>query len=106
MNNFIDIDLGQQEVEKNYITIIFEDKESRVSWYADTSLEDARFSIICACDALVDSEFEVLDDRAKPVDLNKVDKFKNGSIFFLRKKATSNNPTNILCDGRKNYTWR
>ena len=101
MNNLIEIPMNQQEVEKNYITIIFEDKESRVSWYADTSIEDARFSIICACDALVDSEFEVLDVTAKPVDMNKITHFKNGSIYFLRKKATIGKPTNILLDGRR-----
>lgn len=90
----------ESEIEKNYITVIFEDKESRVSWYADTAIEDARFAIICACDSLVDGEFEVLDDKAKPVDINSVKSFKNGSIYFLRKKMNGK-PTNILLDGRR-----
>jgi hypothetical protein len=103
MSNLIDLGIPEsepKELEKNYITLIFEDKESRVSWWADTSIEDTRFSIICACDALVDSEFEVLDDRAKQVDFNTINFFKTGSIFFLRKTANSK-PTSILLDGRR-----
>jgi hypothetical protein len=89
-----------KELQKNYITLIFEDKESRVTWWADTSIEDTRFCIICACDALVDSEFEVLDDRAKIVDFNTMNSFKTGSIFFLR-KTNNSKPTTILLDGRR-----
>ena len=39
------------EIQKSYITVIYEDKESKVSWYTDTSLEDTRFAILCACDS-------------------------------------------------------
>jgi hypothetical protein len=96
----IDVSLNSQQLAKNHITIIFEDKESRVSWWADTPIEEARFSIICACDSLVDGEFEVLDEKAKPIDLNTITLFKTGSVFFLRKKNTGK-PTNILLDGRR-----
>jgi len=100
MNNLIDIDIVNKEIAKSYVTIIFEDKESKVGWYLDTPLPDIRFSLLCACDALVDSEFEVLDDKAKTVDINKMTEFRNGAVFFLRKKA-SNKPTNILLDGKR-----
>lgn len=104
MSNLIDIDFAKpntaNEVPKNYITVIYEYKDSRVSWYADTPIDDVRFSILCACDALVDADFEVLDDKAKNVDFNTITEFKDGSVFFLRKKNT-NKPTNILLDGRR-----
>jgi hypothetical protein len=99
--NLINLDSDNTDaLAKQYITIIYEDKESRVSWYVDTPIEDARFSVICACDALVDSEFEVLDDKAKIINFNSITNFKNGSIYFLRKKK-SGKPTNILLDGRR-----
>lgn len=101
MKNTIHLDSNiTQEVPKNYIFVIYEDKESRVSWYADTSIEDARFAIICACDSLVDCEFEVLDDKAKVLDVNKIKSFINGTVFFLRKKNNAK-PTNILLDGKR-----
>jgi len=101
MNNLICFDSdAQEEIAKSFIHVIFEDKESRVSWYADTSIEDTRFAIMCACDSLVDSEFEVLDEKAKLVDLNKVQSFKNGAVYFLRRKPNSK-PTNILLDGKR-----
>jgi len=101
MYDLIDLNTNTaEEIPKNYIHVIFEDKESRVSWYADTSIEDARFAITCACDSLVDSEFEVLDDKAKVVDLNKIQSFKTGAVFFLRRKS-NNRPTNILLDGKR-----
>ncbi len=44
--NFVDIEI-RDEIEKKYITLIYEDKDTRVSWYADTDIEDVRFAIIC-----------------------------------------------------------
>jgi hypothetical protein len=88
------------EIQKSYITVIYEDKESKVSWYTDTSIEDTRFAILCACDSLVDSEFEILDDKARVVDFNTINTFKNGSVFFLRKKVNGK-PTNILLDSNR-----
>ena len=80
------------EPEKITLTLIFEDKESQISWNPkDTSLEDAKFMFMCSCDALVDGEFEILDMQAKPIDLKELTEFKNKSVFYLRKKAT--NPT-------------
>jgi len=93
------LNLETKELDKCYLTLIFEDKENRVTWFTDTDLEDVRFAILCACDSLVDGEFEVLDDKAKPVNLHKTKEFKSNSIFFLRKKH--NKPTNILLDGNR-----
>ena len=89
------------EPEKITLTLIFEDKESQISWNPkDTSLEDAKFMFMCSCDALVDGEFEILDMQAKPIDLKELTEFKNKSVFYLRKKAT-NKATNLLIDGRR-----
>lgn len=90
----------KEEIEKKYITLIYEDKETRVSWFADTEIDDVRFAIICACDSLADGEFEVLDDRAKAIDVNTMSVFKNGQVLFLKKKQ-SNKPTKILLDGKR-----
>jgi len=98
--NFVDLDVNPDEIEKKYITIIYEDKDTRVSWYADTEIEDVRFAIICACDSLVDGEFEVLDDKAKTIDINTTKQFDNGQIIFLKKKG-SGKPTSILLDGKR-----
>ena len=93
------LNLESKELDKNYITVIYEDKENRVSWFADTDIEDVRFAILCACDSLADGEFEILDDKAKIVNLNLTKEFKNNSLLFLRKKH--NKPTNILLDGNR-----
>ena len=96
------LDLGHcyKNEEKSYITVIYEDKENRVTWFSDTSIEDVRFALICACDSLVDGEFEVLDDKAKSIDINTTKLFRNGSIYFVRKKNNTK-PTNILLDGNR-----
>jgi len=97
--NFIDLE-PSEEIPKKYITIIYEDKDTRVSWFADTEIDDVRFAIICACDSLVDGEFEALDDRAQTLDVNKTKQFENGQIIFLKKKG-SGKPTSILLDGKR-----
>ena len=40
------LDLGHcyKNEEKSYITVIYEDKENRVTWFSDTSIEDVRFA--------------------------------------------------------------
>lgn len=93
------LNLESKQLDKNYLTLIYEDKENRVSWFSDTDIEDVRFAILCACDSLVDGEFEVLDDKAKLKNLNIEHEFKHNSILFLRKKH--NKPTNILLDGNR-----
>jgi len=49
---------------------------------------------------LVDGEFEVLDDKAKTIDINTTKQFDNGQIIFLKKKG-SGKPTSILLDGKR-----
>lgn len=93
------VDFGPKEIQKNHITVLYEDKDNQVSWYIDTPIEDVRFAILCACDSLADGEFEILDFQAKKVNLDEINEFKNNSIFFLRKKH--NKPTNILLDGNR-----
>lgn len=94
------IDFGN-EPEKITVTLIFEDKESQISWDPkDTSLKDAKFMFLCSCDALADGEFEILDSQAKPVNIDEISEFHNKSVFYLRKKA-SNKTSNLLVDGRR-----
>ena len=96
----VEIQDQQTDMTKQYVTILFEDKDTRVSWYADTDIEDTRFALICACDSLCDSEFELLDSQAKPIDINSLNNIVNGSIYFLRRKQT-NKPTKIMLDGKR-----
>jgi hypothetical protein len=88
------------QLEKDSISLIFEDKDTEVKYYKDTDIDDIRLAILCACDSLVDSEFDILDDKAKVIDINSVKNFKNGTTYFLRKK-NSGKSTNILLDGNR-----
>ncbi len=90
---------NEKIIQKTNITLIYEDKVQTVSWFSDTPISDARFAVICACDSLVDGEFQVLDDRANILEIEKITEFKNNQIFFIKK--TSSNPTNILLDSRR-----
>ena len=91
----------QNEPEKITITLIFEDKESQVSWSPqDMSLEDVKFMFMCSCESLCDTEFEILDLSGKTIDINSITEFKNKSVFYIRKKNT-NKISNLLFDGRR-----
>ena len=90
-----------QQNQKITITLIYEDKDSQISWDPKTtSLKDAKFMFLCSCDALADGEFEILDIQAKPVDINALTSFQTGSVFYLRKKE-GNKVSNILLDGKR-----
>ena len=104
-----------QEPEKITVTLIFEDKESQVSWSPqDMSLEDVKFmfmcsceslcdtefEFMCSCESLCDTEFEILDLSGKTIDINSITEFKNKSVFYIRKKNT-NKISNLLFDGRR-----
>ena len=91
----------EQEPEKITVTLIFEDKESQVSWSPqDMSLEDVKFMFMCSCESLCDTEFEILDLSGKTIDINSITEFKNKSVFYIRKKNT-NKISNLLFDGRR-----
>ena len=50
------------------------------------------------CDSLIGGEFEVMDDKAKSIDINSTQLFRNVVIYFVRKKNNTK-PMNILLDG-------
>ena len=83
----------EQEPEKITVTLIFEDKESQVSWSPqDMSLDDVKFMFMCSCESLCDTEFEILDLSGKAIDINSLTEFKNNSVFYIRKKKTNKYP--------------
>ena len=88
------LDYSDNGIEKKYITLLYEDKETRVTWYADTPLNDTKEAILSACESLCDSEFDIIDFQAKPIDINLFKDFKEGSIFFVR-KINNNNSNSI-----------
>ena len=75
--------------KKMFITILFEDQENRVSWYADTPLADIKDALTCALESLCDSSYELLDFQAKPIKIEQISSFKDGSIYFLRRVETN-----------------
>ena len=91
----------QNEPEKITITLIFEDKESQISFNPqDINLEDTKFMFMCSCESLCDTEFDILDFSGKIIDINLINEFKNKSIFYIRKKQT-NKLSNLIVDGRR-----
>ena len=85
--------------EKYIVTLIFEDKESKVTWNPnEMDFNDVKFMLLCSCESLVDSDFEVLDVQGKTIDINSLKEIKNNSVFYLRKK---NQISNLLFDGRR-----
>lgn len=106
MEFFKSILSSNEEIKKGIVTIIYEDKETKVSWYPDTPFEDTKLALNCACDALCDSEFELLDFQAKIIQIEGLSELKDGSIYFLRKKPQESNSKelktgNILVDGKR-----
>ena len=96
--------MGGDEDKKGKVTLIYEDKDTQVKWYEDTPFSDTKFAIQCACDAMCDSEFEVLDYQAQIIDIENLKEIKDGSIFFLRKKQNDKKQSivsNILLDGKR-----
>lgn len=90
-----------QDYKKIEVTIIYEDKESKIKFDQDSSLEDAHLAITCACESLCDSEFEILDLTAKIIDIESLKEIKDKSIFFLRKKKDSVKLNNTLLDSKR-----
>lgn len=105
MDFFRSIISSEDSNKKNQITLIYEDKETKVSWYADTSFEDTKLALTCACDALCDTEFEILDLQAKPLNFDEISELKDGAVYFLRKKKQEDikevKTSNILLDGKR-----
>jgi len=87
------------EIPRTKITLIYQDKEQIVTWFSDTQISDARFAVICACDSLVDGEFQALDEKANSINFEKIEIFKNNQIFFIRK--LNSKPSQILLDSRR-----
>lgn len=89
--------------DKITITLLFEDKETKVSWCpSETSNKDAKFMFLCACDSLIDSHFEIYDSNGALIDHNSLYHFKNNSGFFLHKAKKGTKPiANLLLDDKR-----
>lgn len=95
------LDFGDTQNTKISFTLIYQDNESKISYDpSDTSLEDAKFMLLCSCESLVDGEFDILDSYAKEVNVNELTEIKNNSVFYIKKKNT-NKVSNLLLDGRR-----
>ena len=51
----------------------FNDMNFPINWFQEQEPEDVREMIICACDSVTDSGFEIFDTQGKAIDLGKLD---------------------------------
>ena len=66
---FENVDL---EDDCKHITVKFNELEFPVSWYSDTANEDVQMAVLCACDSIVDSGFEILNPDGQPIDIKQI----------------------------------
>jgi len=65
----------------------YNELEFPVNWYEEQPIEEVREMIVCACDSIIDSGFEILESESgNVVNLKKLDKIKGrGEKFTLIK---------------------
>ena len=67
---FENVELGEDDCK--HITVKFNELEFPVSWYSDTANEDVQMAVLCACDSIVDSGFEILNPDGQPIDIKQI----------------------------------
>jgi hypothetical protein len=69
---------------KKSIVVKFNGLEFPVSWYADTENRDVKDAVLCACDSIIDSGFELVDPDGNQVDFSKLTQLPGeGEIYHL-----------------------
>jgi len=71
--------------DKSRVTVIFEGQEHIVSWYEGTPSSDVMEAILCACDCILESGFELIDSDGKAVDFHAPNPIKSGETYHLYK---------------------
>lgn len=86
--------------QKITITILFEAQENKITFDANTSIEDIREALVCACDSICDSDYQILDLQANIIQIDKILNVQSDMKFFIKGIATSQSTIkkNILLD--------
>ena len=83
---------------KKHVTVKFDDQDHYVSWYEGTDSSDVMEAILCACDCILESGFELVDSDGKAVDFHKPNSIKSGEIYHLYKGEEMKEFSRILGD--------
>ena len=60
----------EAEIEKSTIEVEYEGRVYTVSWYSGLSESDVKEAIVCACDAIMDSGFQLYDANGHPIPIS------------------------------------
>lgn len=81
-------EFGPIEPGQKRIIVSYNDLKFPVNWYEDTPLSDVREMVICACDSIIDSGFELLSPvDGQPVDLKRIETIKGRGEKYTIVKA-------------------
>ncbi|CAI2365326.1 unnamed protein product [Moneuplotes crassus] len=96
----VESEFGPIEQGQKRIIVAYNDLKFPVNWYEDTPLSDVREMVICACDSIIDSGFELLSpEDGQPLDLTKVNNIKGrGEKYTIIKADEKNEYENLLGD--------
>eukprot|EP00826_Nyctotherus_ovalis_P005008 TRINITY_DN11111_c0_g4_i1.p1 TRINITY_DN11111_c0_g4~~TRINITY_DN11111_c0_g4_i1.p1 ORF type:complete len:450 (+),score=150.51 TRINITY_DN11111_c0_g4_i1:115-1464(+) len=83
---------------KRRVTVKFEGQDHVVSWYEGTASSDVMEAILCACDCILESGFELVDSDGKTVDFHKSNAIKSGEVYHLYKGEEMKEFRSILGD--------
>eukprot|EP00743_Colponemidia_sp_Colp-15_P005287 GILK01005686.1.p1 GENE.GILK01005686.1~~GILK01005686.1.p1 ORF type:complete len:512 (-),score=123.18 GILK01005686.1:189-1724(-) len=91
------------EPQKVTITIHHKDQDYRVSWDTDTTPKDIQEAILCACDAIIDSGFDLEDSTGHLIDIRRDglrlhELMRNGEVYSLVKGEEKKEFSRILGD--------
>lgn len=67
-----------EDLKNANLVLNYDDKKFPICWDNEMTTQQIAEAIICACDAIVDSGFELLDKTYKPIDLEKFSHFVDG----------------------------
>lgn len=93
-------EFGPIEPGQKRIFVVCNEIKFPVNWYEDTPMSDVKEMIICACDSIIDSGFELLSpDDGQPIDINKISNIRGrGEKFTIIKSEEKKEYEKFLGD--------
>lgn len=81
-------EFGPIEPGQKRIIVKYDDLKFPVNWWDDTPLPEVREMVICACDSIIDSGFELLSPHdGQPISLKKIQNIKGKGETYTIVKA-------------------
>ena len=77
--------LLEPDSQKTKIIVRFEGENHYVSWYNGTDNSDVKEALMCACDSIMDSGFDLVDSNGKSVDFQELNNIPSGEVYQLYK---------------------